>query len=195
MPHSYTLIRSRRRSIALTISRDAVLVVRAPLFVSKGYIDRLVEKKGEWIEKKQEYFRKRVAEKKDAKLLYLGEVNEIQFKNKKELETWYKKKAREVLTERMEYYSKLTGWSYRSMSINGAQTRWGSCGPKNTINFSWRLLMAPLATVDYVVVHELAHTVEKNHSKRFWDRVREVMPDYKVRQSVLKKLHLSTDLY
>ena len=190
MPHVYTLIRSRRRSIALTISRDATLVVRAPLFVSKGYIDRLVEKKGEWIEKKQEYFRKRAVEKKDTRLMYLGEVNTVQFKNKKEVEAWYKKKAREVLTERMEYYSKLTGWSYRSMSINGATTRWGSCGPKNTINFSWRLLMAPLATVDYVVVHELAHTVEKNHSKRFWDRVREVLPDYKERQAVLKSLHV-----
>ncbi|MES3031321.1 MAG: SprT family zinc-dependent metalloprotease [Patescibacteria group bacterium] len=190
MPHAYTLIRSRRRSIALTISRDATLVVRAPLFVSKGYIDRLVEKKGEWIEKKQEYFRKRVVEKKDTRLMYLGEVNTIDFKNKKETENWYKKKAREILTERIEYYSKLTGWTYRSMSINGAKTRWGSCGPRNTINFSWRLVMAPLTTVDYVIVHELAHIVEKNHSKKFWDKVREVMPDYKERQAVLKSIHV-----
>lgn len=182
MPHPYKLIRSRRRSIALMISTDAVLTVRAPHFVSIGYIERLIVKKNDWIMKRLNRFNKK------KELLYLGEKNEMIFSNREEMVNWYRKQAREILTLRMHHYSRLTGWSFKSMSINSARTRWGSCGPKNSINFSWRLMMAPMDVIDYVVVHELAHTVVKNHSKKFWEVVESVMGDYRERRRKLREV-------
>ena len=182
MSHPYKLIRSRRRSIALMISPDATLVVRAPIFVSRFRIENLIERKKEWITKHLE--RKRGMKKE---LLFLGEANTMTFESKEKMVSWYRKQAREILTQRMEHFSKLSGWTYTSISINSARTRWGSCGPKNSINFSWRLVMAPMSVIDYVVVHELAHTVVKNHSRKFWDAVASVMPDYKERRRWLKE--------
>lgn len=181
MSHPYKLIRSRRRSIALMISRDATLTVRAPHFVTVGYIERLIEKRKDWIATKL----KRFGVKKE--LLFLGEPNTMTFESREKMVAWYRKQAREILTQRMEHFCKLSGWSFTSMSINSARTRWGSCGPKNSINFSWRLVMAPMHVVDYVVVHELTHTVVKNHSRKFWEAVAGVMPDYKERRKWLRE--------
>ncbi len=120
-------------------------------------------------------------------LLYLGEPNPISFKNKDEMRKWYKEKAKELLTERMEHYSRLTGWNYSKLSINNAQTRWGSCSHSNKINLSLRLAMVPVEIIDYVVVHELAHVVEKNHKASFWNEVREILPDYAERRKILRQ--------
>lgn len=119
-------------------------------------------------------------------LLYLGEPNPILFKNNDEIVKWYKEKAKEILKERMEHYSKVTGWKYSKLSITNAQTRWGSCSHSNKINLSLRLAMVPLEIIDYVVVHELAHIVEKNHKAGFWNKVREVLPDYEKRRAQLR---------
>jgi predicted metal-dependent hydrolase len=118
-------------------------------------------------------------------LLYLGEPNPISFKNKDELRKWYKEKAKEILKERMEHYSNLTGWKYSKLSITNAQTRWGSCSHSNKINLSLRLMMLPIEIIDYVV-YELAHIVEKNHKASFWNKVREVLPDYEERRKKLR---------
>ncbi|MEK7463508.1 MAG: SprT family zinc-dependent metalloprotease [Patescibacteria group bacterium] len=186
MSHPYKLIRSRRRSIALMISSDATLVVRAPIFVSRFHIENLIERKKDWISKHLERKRQvKTGAKKE--LLFLGELNPMAFESREKMVAWYRKQAREILTQRMEHWSKLSGWQFKSMSINGARTRWGSCGPKNSINFSWRLVMAPMHVVDYVVVHELAHTVVKNHSRKFWEAVAGVMPDYKERRKWLRE--------
>ena len=186
MSHPYKLVRSRRRSIALMISSDATLVVRAPIFVSRSRIESLIERKKDWISKHLERKRQvKTGAKKE--LLFLGEANPMAFESREKMVAWYRKQAREILTQRMEYWSTLSGWQFKSMSINGARTRWGSCGPKNSINFSWRLVMAPMHVVDYVVVHELAHTVVKNHSRKFWEAVAGVMPDYKERRRWLRE--------
>lgn len=182
MSHPYKLIRSRRRSIALMISTEATLVVRAPFFVSQSHIESLIERKKDWISKHLE--RKRGMKKE---LLFLGEVNPMAFESREKMVVWYRKQAREILTQRMKHWSTLSGWQFKSMSINSARTRWGSCGPKNSINLSWRLVMAPMHVVDYVVVHELAHTVVKNHSRKFWDAVAGVLPDYKERRRWLRE--------
>lgn len=120
-------------------------------------------------------------------LLYLGEPNSINFKNKEEIRKWYKERAKEILTQRINHYSQITGWKFSTLSINNAQTRWGSCNHKNKINLSLRLVMVPIPIVDYVVVHELAHVVEKNHGAEFWDKVGEVLPDYKERRKRLRE--------
>jgi predicted metal-dependent hydrolase len=100
----------------------------------------------------------------------------------------YRRLAKQLLPERVEHYAKLMNASPTAVRINGAKTRWGSCSAKKSLNFSWRLVMADNAVIDYVVVHELAHIIEMNHSVRFWAVVAEVLPDYKERQKRLKEL-------
>jgi len=98
----------------------------------------------------------------------------------------YRAIARDILTERVMYFARLIGVRPAGIKITGAKTRWGSCSGKNNVNFSWRLVMADAVAVDYVVVHELAHIKEHNHSPRFWDIVKRILPDYKARQKQLK---------
>jgi len=100
----------------------------------------------------------------------------------------YKKLAKQDINEKVQYYSGRLSAKPTAVKINSAKTRWGSCSAKKSLNFSWRLIMADDDVIDYVVVHELAHTIELNHSKRFWSIVSGVLPDYKERQKKLKEL-------
>ena len=109
-------------------------------------------------------------------------------------EAWYKKQARALLTERVEFFAHTQGLKVKKIRISSARTRWGSCSAKGTLSFTWRLVMAPPDVIDYVVVHELCHLKELNHSKAFWAQVEKILPDYKQRRKWLKasgaKLHL-----
>ncbi len=206
------IIRSLRRSIALVIAPDATLVVRAPMRISLEYIQDLVFRKRLWINKKKKQALKNgpPARAKEfvngEEFLYLGESYKLKIaaikkirlgdylffpakylsKARAKMIEWYKQGAREEIARRAILLSRLTGWNFKSISITSAQTRWGSCGAQGSINFTWKLIMAPLGVIDYVVVHELAHTVEQNHSARFWSKVAAVLPDYKIRQKWLK---------
>ena len=91
---------------------------------------------------------------------------------------WYKDKANDVLSDRVAWYSKKSGISIKQIKITSATSRWGSCSAKGTLSFPWRLVMAPVPVIDYVVIHELVHISEKNHSKTFWNQVHALMPDY-----------------
>ena len=92
---------------------------------------------------------------------------------------WYRRQACQVLEERVSFLARLTRFSYCQVKITSAHTRWGSCSGRGTLSFSWRLVMAPLAVIDYVVVHELVHTVIKGHGQDFWGRVEALTPEYK----------------
>ena len=220
------IIRSKRKSIALVVSADATLMVRAPMKTSLEYIKDLIGRKSSWIHKKRDWVLKngglsKVKEFTDGeKFLYLGKNYKLKIESRENIKLadslyfpekslddgrlksdfkgspksdfsrakiieWYKQKAKEKITERANLYSRLTGWKFKSISIRNVETRWGSCGAKGSLNFSWKLIMAPTDVIDYVVVHELAHTVEKNHSAKFWDKVRAVLPDYKTRRKWL----------
>jgi len=102
------------------------------------------------------------------------------------IENWYRAQALDHITQRVGYWAQITGLKYRSIRINSATTRWGSCGYKDGLNFTWRLIMAPARVVDYVVIHELMHLKQKNHSKKFWAEVAKVMPNYKEDERWLK---------
>lgn len=102
------------------------------------------------------------------------------------LTAWYKREAFEKITQRVELYAKIMDFKYNKVNITNAQKRWGSCSGSN-LNFSWRLIMAPLSVIDYVVIHELLHLEEKNHSKNFWTKVRILMPDYEKHHQWLKE--------
>jgi predicted metal-dependent hydrolase len=107
---------------------------------------------------------------------------------------WYRNQAKQVLTEQAARYACSTGLSYKKINITGAQKRWGSCSSSGNLNFSWRLVMAPMEVVEYVIVHELVHLREQNHSARFWKLVSEILPEYRSQRRWLNEkgylLHL-----
>lgn len=207
------LVRSKRRSIALSIAPDATLVVRAPFSVSLGYIEDIVRKQSLWIQKKRQQVLRNggPAQPKQfvdgEEFLFLGETytlriqdcwdielkDELIFperflgKAKAKMIAWYKEQAFEKITESANHYSQISGWKYKTINITSAQGRWGSCSSSGSINFSWKLIMAPFDVVEYVVVHELAHITEKNHSSRFWNKVKSILPDYKIQEKWLKE--------
>lgn len=212
----YTIIHSKRKTIAIHITKDATVEVRAPLKAPKAEIDRLVASKRDWISKHLAA-RERSVQNKVAFTLDYGDAvpmrgkeypivakdgNRVGFDGecfylppalpteqiKQSVIQIYSMVAKNLLTNKVIDFAKLMGVTPIAVKINGAKTRWGSCSGKNSINFSWRLIMAGDDVIDYVVVHELAHIKEHNHSDRFWAVVAAVLPDYKERQARLKEL-------
>jgi hypothetical protein len=100
---------------------------------------------------------------------------------------WYKLQARQLIEERVRYFAARFGLHYSRVRITSARTRWGSCSSRGTLSFTWRLVMAPPAAIDYVVVHELAHLLVRNHSPAFWRKLEELLPDYRPPQQWLKQ--------
>jgi predicted metal-dependent hydrolase len=210
------LTRSERKSIAIIIKPDGKLVVRAPHHATDEHILDFIERKRGWIEQKQAEMRQRPPSFNPPKfvagetLLYLGQrctldisgkaVPLLDFKEnrfilarkakpqaKELLTAWYKKQARQVFTERLQVYARRHNLAYKRLHLSSARTRWGSYSSSGTLSLTWRLVMAPLPVIDYVVVHELAHTKEKNHAKRFWNLVASIMPDYQQHRKWLKE--------
>lgn len=166
----YELIRSNRRTVSLQIKRDGKILVRAPLKMSQKTIDEFVLKHENWIKSKLEIVKNRhVAEDFSEK-----EIKEL------------KKKLQVIITPILEKYSKIMNVEYTKVSINSARTRFGSCSSKKTLNFSYRLVLYPYEAIEYVCVHELAHLKEMNHSRKFWQIVASILPDYKKRKELLK---------
>ncbi|MBN1536534.1 MAG: M48 family metallopeptidase [Anaerolineales bacterium] len=209
------IIRTKRRSIALIIQPDGKLIVRAPLKASDKIIHAFVQKKASWIHSKQALVKSASTQATPKKFLHgekfwhLGELYPLQIVDQanQPLEfngrftmslsaqsqarshfiKWYKASARKIITERVVQYATRNGFTYSQVKITSAQSRWGSCSGKGSLCFSWRLVMAPLTVIDYVVVHELVHLRHKNHSKAFWAEVKALMPDYKNKRSWLKE--------
>jgi predicted metal-dependent hydrolase len=105
----------------------------------------------------------------------------------KSLEAWYRQQATTLLTERTHYFAQKLKVHPKSIIIKTQKSRWGSCDRYNNIRYNWKIIMAPLVLVDYLVVHELAHIHVKNHSKKFWKLVAEILPDHQLRRKQLKE--------
>ena len=169
--YEYTLIRSSRRTLAVQITEDGEIVVRAPRLYSRHKIDKFIEEHAGWIEKSLAEQQKR----KDGKAeLSDGDIKKL------------KKLAGEILPKKTEYYAGIMGVTYSGVKITSAQKRFGSCSGKNGICYSYMLMLYPEEAIDYVVVHELAHTVHHNHSAKFYSLVADILPDYKSREKLLK---------
>ena len=166
-----SIIRSRRRSIGLSITRDAQLIVRAPHWVSTEHINKLIVQKESWIKRKQEQLRSRANQR-----LNLSPEEKAS----------HQSRAIAVISERVQLYAKQLGLSYRSIGIGSARTRWGSCSSMGNLRFNWALILAPERVLDYVVVHELTHLRQMNHSARFWAELGKVIPDYRQDETWLK---------
>lgn len=177
----YELIRSGRKTLAIYVRRDGKVEVRAPLGTKKAYIDAFVEKKLDWIEGTRSKLAARQASKKTIQL------------TEKEAKQ-HRKQAKEYLQQKCGYFSGIMGLCHGEIKINSAKTRWGSCNRNGDINFTYRLLFAPEELVDYVVVHELAHLKEMNHSNQFWSVVAQTMPDYKARRKKLREFEQGFEL-
>jgi len=173
MVYPYELIRSGRKTLSLEITADAALLVRAPLLLPRGDIDRFVESKSDWIKKHIEAKKIRAAQK---------EANAPTEEQIRAL----KAKALEILPRKTAHYAKIMGLSPVCVKITSAQKRLGSCSGKNGICYSYMLMLYPDKAIDYVVVHELAHIRHKNHGKEFYTLIARYMPDYRDRNALLK---------
>lgn len=171
----YELIRSSRRTLSIEVSRDGRVLVRAPRNCSKKQIEEFLARKAEWIAEKLD-MQKRIAEQVESRTQLTDQQR-----------SFYREKAREVLTQRVEHYAKAMGVTYGRIAIREQKTRWGSCSAPGNLNFNWKLILMPPGVLDYVVVHELAHRREMNHSDRFWAVVEYYMPEYKKYRKWLKE--------
>lgn len=128
---------------------------------------------------------KNVIELSDKFYLGISKINRAELY----LESWYKQQARKLIKERVYMYAKHHGLNFNSVDVGrlAAKTRWGSCSSQKNLNFNWKLIMAPIDVIDYVVVHELSHLTELNHSAAFWENVRKMLPLYRSSRTWLKR--------
>ena len=171
------LIRSNRKTLAIQVNPDLSITVRAPRYASKREIDRIVEKNEAWIHKHIEKIKKNKAEY-DA--LNIKKITPEEIKTLAE-------QALKLIPQRVEYFARQVGVDYGRITIRNKKTHWGSCSSKGNLNFNCLLMLAPAEILDYVVVHELCHRKEMNHSKAFWAEVEKVLPDYRESVQWLKE--------
>lgn len=211
-----SVIYSKRKTLALEIMPDATLLVRAPEGTSFDNIQKVMSNKIAWIFKKQQIakltFKPRIAKEyvNGEGFLYLGELYKLFIAQNADIPivfdgkefilwqkhitnandyfiSWYKEQAQMIITERAERFAKEAGVTFKSIKINDANKRWGSCSSNGNLNFSWRLIMAPVKIVDYVIIHEISHLSEKSHSRHFWVKVKTLMPDYAEQRKWLRE--------
>lgn len=208
------IVRSRRMTISLEVTRDATLIVRAPHRVSTACIDEMILEKRTWILRKFDEMKQHPASpcheyQEGEMFLFLGRSYPLQIVENRNitvertdrlyvssllkpdirnhLKRWYREEAHKEIKARCMWFSIKTGHVPISVRITDARQRWGSCTHKGGLNFSWRLIQAPPDIVDYVVVHELVHISQPDHSKKFWNKVKEILPDYEHRRKWLRE--------
>lgn len=172
-----TVIRSNRKTVAIQVNSDLSVTVRAPRSASEKDIEEILKKKEAWISKHIEKI-------KETKERFEAESTE---KLTREKVIALAEEALKVIPERVEYFAKVIGVTYGKITIRNQKTRWGSCSSKGNLNFNCLLMLASSEVLDYVVVHELCHRKQMNHSKAFWLEVEKVLPNYKEVRKWLKE--------
>lgn len=199
----------------ITVERDRSVVVRAPLGMPPDKIQEVVDRKSFWLFEKTRHSQKyeAVSSSKEfvsgASIPYLGETylldllaeefdgvvfdrkflisRSLQSRASQLLTDWYIQEAKRIILPRVQHFASLMGAVYNSANVIDLKYRWGSCTPKNNLHFSWRLIKAPLRVIEYVIVHELAHLLESNHTQSFWQIVKTQVPDYERSKGWLKE--------
>jgi len=209
--------KKRRKTISLHIKEDGKIVIYTPYCKPKWEIEKFIEEKESWIIGKISEREKRTKEVEKTflpgeKFLYLGEWYPLEIQESSNRGTpltlafgkfilshdrigeardlfchWYKKEAKEKITERVDHYGNRFQLLPEGIKITSARSRWGSCSRDNRLSFSWRIIMASLTIIDYVLIHELVHIREKNHSKKFWNYLESVLPNYRKHRSWLRE--------
>lgn len=176
---NYKIVRSDRKTMSLQVKRDGSVIVRCPRWMAGYRIRAFVEEHADWVERQVRAVRLQM---EDRPCFTEKEVSR------------YREKARMVLTEKVACWAAKMGVTYGRIAIRQQTTRWGSCSAKGNLNFNWVLVLMPEELQDYVVVHELAHRLEMNHSPRFWEIVARYVPDYRVRRKRLRDYSGLTDI-
>lgn len=219
MQLDYQIVYSNRKTIAIMVERDRSVVVRAPRGTSEEKIQSIIESRKLWLYEKINHAQKYPPQPTRKEfvtgetIMYLGryyrlEITKddhpgVRFQNRvyisrqyqaqaaKLLQDWYMARAREKLTPKIRYFAEALGVTYNQILISDLKYRWASCTPKNNLNFNWRIIKAPMFVVDYLIVHELAHLLEPNHTPSFWNIVAVQVPRYELAKEWLRK-HGST---
>jgi hypothetical protein len=210
----YTLIRSKRRTLAIEIGSDGAILVRAPKRAAQKHIDAFIVSQQDWISRKRTDMVQRPqpeikAYRDGETFLYLGESCRLCVVDQPKpavaiegtrltiaaselpraapaVEKWYRTQARRVFGESIEKYGEIMGCRPSVVRITSPRLRWGSCGARGGINLNWRLIMAPPEIIDYIVVHELAHLKYRGHGRLFWDFVGRFCPEHRQLRKWLK---------
>lgn len=167
--------KSYRRTISLSVEDDGIVLVKAPRYVSNSQIEGFIIEKRKWLDKRL----MEMKDKKEKEQRFRDLINPVKT-------PYYREKARDILIERANYYAEKFSLPYKQVRLSSAKTRWGSCSYQNNLNFNWRIMFAPPQVLDYLVVHEIAHTVHKNHQKKFWQLVEKMHPEFKESRKWLK---------
>ncbi len=174
---SYTLkVSKRARRMRLTVRCDGACVVTVPRQMNKRLAEEFVAKKSVWISDKLDYFKK-----------FTGQVF---VKSSKKHFAEHKASALALAEKRIEHFNSSYHFRVNKIQIRNQKTRWGSCSRKGNLNFNYKIALLPPHLADYIVVHELCHLGEFNHSKKFWDLVAKTVPDYRALRKELKKSRL-----
>lgn len=176
------IIRSNRKTLAIQINPDLSVTVRAPMYAPQSDIERILIEKESWIQKHIEKIREQEAKKKEIQ----GESVESEYLTNEEIKK-LADKALQHIPKRVSYYAKQIGVTYGKITIRNQKTRWGSCSGKGNLNFNCLLMLTPPEVIDYVIVHELCHRKEMNHSGAFRAEVEKILPDYKEQVKWLKE--------
>lgn len=171
---SVLLVRSSRKTLAVQIRADGTVIARAPLRMPKDRILYFLSEKASWIRMQQGRMQERENMRQQARI-HLDAAQD------KEL----RERAKSVLAQRTAYFARQVGVTYGRITVRDQKTRWGSCSQTGNLNFNFRLILAPPEVLDYVVVHELCHRRQMNHSAQFWQEVAQVLPDYRKRKAWL----------
>ncbi len=214
------IIFSKRRSLAVFITEEAKIIIKAPKNLNQNKIQNFIDQKTNWINKKIKAKTEQLEKLKDRKIEndkkipFLGkeltiktnseknsidhDKNTINLKfqhleedTKEQVIKLYKKQAKKIFEDRITIWSLKMNLKPSKIRLSSAKTRWGSCTGKNVISLNWKLLLAPLEILDYVVIHELAHIEQKNHSKKFWSLVEKFDPSWKNKRKWLKENGIS----
>jgi len=206
------IIKSFRRSMSIQIGKDGIVLVKAPHGMPDFLIRRFIHSHQQWIEKHQTALAKKpkVPERKFAhgeSFLYMGAEHKLHigphtslsvkdgmilfpefltFRIQKELLSWYQRQAREIISTLVDEHALKMGVSYTELYFSVTTSKWGSCTHDNRLQFNWHLIMAPAIVIRYVVVHELVHTMIKNHSRAFWSKVEQYNPSYRQQRKWLR---------
>lgn len=216
------IIRTSRRTLSLTISKDGELIVRAPRRLSLDYIFKFIQQKERWIENKQRAVKESMSfnyniinynsflvlgkayDKKELNNIKKVELtnNELVVPKTEErqkqlriIERFYIKLAEKILFERMEYFASLMKLNYESVKIVRSRSKWGSCDAKGNIKLNYKVIMLKPRVVDYIIIHELSHLIEMNHSKEFYRVVETVMPDWREQRLQIKQQNFLLQLF
>ena len=208
------IIRTNRRSLTLTIDKNGELIVKAPKRLSVEDILKFVKQKEEWISKKQNLVKTNLNKNqkiinyevmlfcgKQYKKVYVDNQKRVDIEDalfivpnnlnsEKEIfqiKKWYIEMTKQILDLRVNYFANLMQVNYDGLGVDNCKTRWGSCSKSGVIKFNLRLAMLPHKVIDYIIIHELSHLIEFNHSKNFYNIISSIMPDWQTQRNKLKE--------